>query len=239
MDKSRISYRDIVASTTRRRATTLALVGESPEDFPVPAVGRINCLIRSAATVGTRAACHGIQSRCFLSTGHAHQERLASLDFLAVCGFFLSETARLADVVLPSAQWAEEDGTMTNLEGRVLWRRPRCHRQGCAPTSRSFAVWPDCSDAGAQFSLTKAQARFLLSCGGRARAGLLTTRESLTKGSKPSTACSGRVHHRITSGYAAFVRRWWFPHTERTRAIFRGPTSGLQSEPTPFTIHST
>ena len=51
------------------------------------------------------------------------EERLASLDFLAVCDFFLSETARLADVVLPSAQWAEEDGTMTNLEGRVLRRR--------------------------------------------------------------------------------------------------------------------
>jgi assimilatory nitrate reductase catalytic subunit len=29
----------------------------------------------------------------------------------------------LADVVLPVAQWAEEDGTMTNLEGRVLLRR--------------------------------------------------------------------------------------------------------------------
>src|SRR5262249_6484134 len=34
-----------------------------------------------------------------------------------------SETAALADVVLPTAQWAEEDGTMTNLEGRVLRRR--------------------------------------------------------------------------------------------------------------------
>ena len=29
----------------------------------------------------------------------------------------------LADVVLPSAQWAEEDGTVTNLEGRVIRRR--------------------------------------------------------------------------------------------------------------------
>jgi assimilatory nitrate reductase catalytic subunit len=35
----------------------------------------------------------------------------------------LSETAALADVVLPVAQWAEESGTMTNLEGRVLLRR--------------------------------------------------------------------------------------------------------------------
>ena len=36
---------------------------------------------------------------------------------------FLSETARMADVVSPSCQWAEEEGTMTNLEGRLLYRR--------------------------------------------------------------------------------------------------------------------
>ena len=49
--------------------------------------------------------------------------RLGSLDFLAVCDLFLSETAASADVVLPVAQWAEESGTMTNLEGRVLLRQ--------------------------------------------------------------------------------------------------------------------
>ncbi|MFG3705380.1 molybdopterin oxidoreductase family protein [Micromonospora sp. NPDC047670] len=49
--------------------------------------------------------------------------RLRDLDLLVVADFLLSETAALADVVLPTAQWAEEDGTMTNLEGRVLRRR--------------------------------------------------------------------------------------------------------------------
>ena len=49
--------------------------------------------------------------------------RLGALDLLVVADFFLSETAALADVVLPSAQWAEEDGTTTNLEGRVIRRR--------------------------------------------------------------------------------------------------------------------
>jgi assimilatory nitrate reductase catalytic subunit len=51
------------------------------------------------------------------------QERLKALDFLVVSDFFLSETAQMADVVLPSAQWAEEEGTMTNLEGRVIRRQ--------------------------------------------------------------------------------------------------------------------
>ncbi|MDO3702543.1 molybdopterin oxidoreductase family protein [Micromonospora sp. C28SCA-DRY-2] len=51
------------------------------------------------------------------------ERRLRDLDLLVVADFLLSETAALADVVLPTAQWAEEDGTMTNLEGRVLRRR--------------------------------------------------------------------------------------------------------------------
>jgi assimilatory nitrate reductase catalytic subunit len=50
-------------------------------------------------------------------------ERLRSLDFLAVCDPFVNETTDSADVVLPVTQWAEEDGTMTNLEGRVIRRR--------------------------------------------------------------------------------------------------------------------
>ncbi|MBV9507075.1 MAG: molybdopterin oxidoreductase family protein [Acidobacteriia bacterium] len=62
------------------------------------------------------------------NAGHV-EERLGKLDFLMVSDLFLSETAELADVVLPSAQWAEEEGTMTNLEGRVILRR----RAMCPP----------------------------------------------------------------------------------------------------------
>ena len=50
-------------------------------------------------------------------------QRIASLDTLVVADLVLSETAALADVVLPTTQWAEEGGTTTNLEGRVLLRR--------------------------------------------------------------------------------------------------------------------
>jgi len=49
--------------------------------------------------------------------------KLDSLDFLCVSDMVLSETAARADVVLPITQWAEETGTLTNLEGRVLLRR--------------------------------------------------------------------------------------------------------------------
>ncbi|MEJ2854829.1 MULTISPECIES: molybdopterin oxidoreductase family protein [unclassified Saccharothrix] len=50
-------------------------------------------------------------------------DRLGALDLLVVCDLVLSETAAIADVVLPITQWAEESGTMTNLEGRILLRQ--------------------------------------------------------------------------------------------------------------------
>ena len=50
-------------------------------------------------------------------------ERLAALDLLVVADLVMSETAAMADVVLPVTQWSEETGTMTNLEGRVILRQ--------------------------------------------------------------------------------------------------------------------
>ncbi len=50
--------------------------------------------------------------------GHA-REALGKLDFFVVQDIFLTETARLADVVLPGATFAEKDGTFTNTERRV------------------------------------------------------------------------------------------------------------------------
>jgi assimilatory nitrate reductase catalytic subunit len=50
------------------------------------------------------------------------EEGLQGLDFLVVADMFLSETAKLADVVLPVTAYLENDGTLTNLEGRVLLR---------------------------------------------------------------------------------------------------------------------
>ena len=51
-------------------------------------------------------------------TGHV-RKRLGELDFLVVQDIFLTETARLADVVLPAASAAEKDGTFTNTDRRV------------------------------------------------------------------------------------------------------------------------
>ena len=51
---------------------------------------------------------------------HTVERVLRGLDLFVVCDFFLSETAELADIVLPGNVWAEDEGTTTNLEGRVI-----------------------------------------------------------------------------------------------------------------------
>jgi formate dehydrogenase major subunit len=67
----------------------------------------------------------------------SHVEKcLQSLDLLVVQDIFLSETARLADVVLPAASFAEKDGTFTNTERRV-----QRVRQAIQPVGESRADW--------------------------------------------------------------------------------------------------
>ena len=62
-------------------------------------------------------------------------ETLCSLDFLVVQDMFLTETAKLASVVLPAASFAEKDGTFTNFEGRV-----QPVQRAISPRGQS---WPD------------------------------------------------------------------------------------------------
>ena len=47
------------------------------------------------------------------------EHALAKIEFLVVQDLFLTETAMLADVVLPGASFAEKDGTFSNTERRV------------------------------------------------------------------------------------------------------------------------
>jgi assimilatory nitrate reductase catalytic subunit len=54
------------------------------------------------------------------------ENKLRALDLLVVCDAFENQTTEAAHVVLPIAQWSEEEGTMTNLEGRVILRE-RAH----------------------------------------------------------------------------------------------------------------
>jgi formate dehydrogenase alpha subunit len=74
-----------------------------------------------AAHDGTLKALYIIGENPLVSdpdVNHA-EKSLENLDFLVVQDIFLTETAQLADVVLPSACYAEKDGTFVNTERRV------------------------------------------------------------------------------------------------------------------------
>ncbi|MBN2072584.1 MAG: formate dehydrogenase subunit alpha [Actinobacteria bacterium] len=59
-------------------------------------------------------------------------EALKKLDFLAVQDIFLTETAELADIVLPGVCFAEKEGTFTNTERRVQRVRKAVEPPGLA-----------------------------------------------------------------------------------------------------------
>lgn len=86
-----------------------------------PAVELLDSLGREG---GPRALLvHGANLRVSAPNARHVTDRLDALDLLVVCDVVPSETAQRADVVLPVLQWAEEEGTMTSLEGRILRRR--------------------------------------------------------------------------------------------------------------------
>ena len=115
-------YRRIDDPTAR--AHVAAVWGVDEQSIPGPGKSAYEMLDTLGREGGVRALLV-MGSNVAVSAPNVNHvmERLRSLDFLAVSDFFRSETAELADVVLPAAQWAEEEGTMTNLEGRVIRRR--------------------------------------------------------------------------------------------------------------------
>ncbi|MHC0433257.1 molybdopterin oxidoreductase family protein [Streptomyces sp. O3] len=106
------------------RAHLARVWGVEPGRLPGPGRGAYELLDALGADGGPRALLV-FGSNPVVSAPDAGRitERLDALDLLVVADFVPSETARMADVVLPVTQWAEEEGTLTNLEGRVLRRR--------------------------------------------------------------------------------------------------------------------
>jgi len=64
------------------------------------------------------------------------RESLEALELLVVQDMFLTETAQLADVVLPATSFAEKDGTFTNSERRV-----QRVRQAIEPIGQALPDW--------------------------------------------------------------------------------------------------
>ncbi len=83
----------------------------------------------------------GLISICFnplvsLPDSRFTREALEKLDFFMPIDFFLSETARHADLVLPGSLQEEDEGTVTSAEGRVIRIR-----QAVTPPSEARRDW--------------------------------------------------------------------------------------------------
>jgi assimilatory nitrate reductase catalytic subunit len=115
-------YRRLDSSADR--AHVAGVWGVDPDELPRPGMSAFEMLDRMGTPGGVRALLV-LASNIAVSAPDANRvaDRLRALDLLVVSDIFLSETAAMADVVFPTAQWAEEEGTMTNLEGRVIRRR--------------------------------------------------------------------------------------------------------------------
>ncbi|UBV45141.1 molybdopterin oxidoreductase family protein (plasmid) [Deinococcus taeanensis] len=119
----------------QHRADMAALWGVTPDHLPqpghtaqellnacgAPGPGGIDALIVLGSNPVVSAA----------GTGHV-TGRLQALKHLIVIDFLPSETAQLATLVLPGSMWCEEEGTTTNLEGRVQRRRRAVTPPGAA-----------------------------------------------------------------------------------------------------------
>nr|WP_276512176.1 molybdopterin oxidoreductase family protein [Cryobacterium roopkundense] len=120
------------------RAHVAGVWGVEPDSLPGVGIPAVELLTTLGKPGGVRCLLvHG--SNVVVSAPNADRVRagLKALDFLVVADFFFSETAVLADVVLPVTQWAEEEGTMTSLEGRVIRRRIAA----AAPTGVRSELW--------------------------------------------------------------------------------------------------
>jgi NADH-quinone oxidoreductase subunit G len=73
----------------------------------------------AAAAKGQLRALYVVGANPVKTFGVSASARLGKLDLLIVQDLFLTETAQLADIVLPAASAYEKNGTMTNTAGEV------------------------------------------------------------------------------------------------------------------------
>ncbi len=94
--------------------------GIAPDELPAPGVDAYE-LIRKI----DQGEIRGLLSICFnpivsLPDNRFVAQALEKLDFYVAIDFFLNETARYADIVLPGSLHEEDEGTVTQIEGRVI-----------------------------------------------------------------------------------------------------------------------
>jgi assimilatory nitrate reductase catalytic subunit len=105
------------------RAAIAKVWGVAPESLPGKGKSAYELLDSMGPRGGVRALLVFGSNVVVASPNSSNIEnKLKQLDLLVVCDAFENETAQDAHVILPIAQFGEEEGTLTNLEGRVILR---------------------------------------------------------------------------------------------------------------------
>jgi assimilatory nitrate reductase catalytic subunit len=102
------------------RAHVAKVWGIAPEELPGKGVDAYEIFRKI-----DRGEVHGLLSICFnpkvsLPDNHFIGRMLDKVDFYVAIDFFLNETARHADIVLPGSLHEEDEGVVTQIEGRVI-----------------------------------------------------------------------------------------------------------------------
>jgi assimilatory nitrate reductase catalytic subunit len=102
------------------RAYIASVWGMDVNDMPPPGVDAYE-MIRKI----DQGEIKGLLSICFnplvsLPDNNFVRQALEKLEFYVAIDFFLNESARYADIVLPGSQQEEDEGTVTQVEGRII-----------------------------------------------------------------------------------------------------------------------
>ena len=173
----------------------------------------------------------GLLLLCFnpavsLPDGDFIREALSRLEFFTVIDFFMSETARYADLVLPGSLMEEDEGTTTNVEGRVIHHRqvvqpPAGRARGLADHLRPR----EAARRRRQVRRTSRRATSSKSCASPRRAASPTTPASRGSASTARWACSGRARRSIIPARRASTKAG-SSAIPTARRIFSRPTGG-------------
>ncbi|MHC4982437.1 MAG: formate dehydrogenase subunit alpha [Planctomycetota bacterium] len=109
-------YQKVTDAEVRRKFAAAWSVGRLPGEVGLTVIEAMD-----AAAAGRVKAMYIMGENPMMSDPDLRKAKkaLENLELLIVQDIFMTETARLADVVLPGASFAEKDGTFTNTERRV------------------------------------------------------------------------------------------------------------------------